>query len=153
LSEVLGGYPGRVLGLLVFLTKSSLLVVVQIWVRWTLPRLRIDQVMETCLKYLVPISCFLFIGSVMYPLVLLSALGRPTLLPVNSIGTRVPVLPAAAVPVTPPHEHPHDHSHPHDHNHGHGPGEHSHGPGGHSSLDRDPAEKPAAREVTLRGGR
>ena len=31
LSEVLGGYPGRVLGLLVFLTKSSLLVVVQIW--------------------------------------------------------------------------------------------------------------------------
>lgn len=153
LSEVLGGYPGRVLGLLVFLTKSSLLVVVQIWVRWTLPRLRIDQVMETCLKYLVPISCFLFIGSVMYPLVLLSALGRPTLLPVNSIGTRVPVLPPAAVPVTPPHDHPHDHSHPHDHNHGHGPGEHSHGPGGHSSLDRDPAEKPAAREVTLRGGR
>lgn len=147
LSEVLGGYPGRVLGLLVFLTKSSLLVVVQIWVRWTLPRLRIDQVMETCLKYLVPISCFLFIGSVMYPLVMLSALGRPTLLPVSSIGTRVPTLPAAAVPVAPKH----DHSHPHDH--GHGPGEHSHGPGGHSSLDRDAAQKSASREVTLRGGR
>ena len=25
-------------------------------------RLRIDQVMTTCLKYLVPISCFLFLG-------------------------------------------------------------------------------------------
>jgi hypothetical protein len=32
------------------------------WVRWTLPRLRIDQVMETCLKYLLPISCVLLLG-------------------------------------------------------------------------------------------
>jgi NADH-quinone oxidoreductase subunit H len=32
------------------------------WVRWTLPRLRIDQVMMTCLKYLLPISCFLLLG-------------------------------------------------------------------------------------------
>jgi NADH-quinone oxidoreductase subunit H len=32
------------------------------WVRWTLPRLRIDQVMMTCLKYLLPLSCFLLLG-------------------------------------------------------------------------------------------
>jgi NADH-quinone oxidoreductase subunit H len=32
------------------------------WVRWTLPRLRIDQVMMTCLKYLLPISCVLLLG-------------------------------------------------------------------------------------------
>jgi NADH-quinone oxidoreductase subunit H len=32
------------------------------WVRWTLPRLRIDQVMMTCLKYLLPISCALLLG-------------------------------------------------------------------------------------------
>jgi len=32
------------------------------WVRWTLPRLRIDQVMMTCLKYLIPISCVLLVG-------------------------------------------------------------------------------------------
>jgi NADH-quinone oxidoreductase subunit H len=31
-------------------------------VRWTLPRLRIDQVMMTCLKYLLPISCVLLLG-------------------------------------------------------------------------------------------
>ena len=49
-------------------SRASLLVFVQIWVRWTLPRLRIDQVMMTCLKYLVPISCFLFLGATLWPL-------------------------------------------------------------------------------------
>ncbi len=42
----------------VFAAKASFGVFVQVWLRWTLPRLRIDQVMTTCLKYLVPISCF-----------------------------------------------------------------------------------------------
>jgi len=32
------------------------------WVRWTLPRLRIDQVLMTCMKYLLPISCVLMLG-------------------------------------------------------------------------------------------
>jgi len=147
LSGVLGGYPGRVLGLLVFFSKSSLLVVVQIWIRWTLPRLRIDQVMETCLKYLVPISCFLFIGSVMYPLVWLTVLGRPTLWPVSSIGTRVPVLPRVATPIAPTPEHLHPHEH------GDGPGQHSHEPADHSSGERIPASVPLDRKVTLRGER
>jgi NADH-quinone oxidoreductase subunit H len=66
----LGNYLANLLGFLVFMTKASALVFVQIWVRWTLPRLRIDQVMTTCLKYLIPISCFLFAGTVAYPLVL-----------------------------------------------------------------------------------
>jgi NADH-quinone oxidoreductase subunit H len=46
----------------VFVLKGWLLVFVQMWVRWTLPRLRIDQVMMTCLKYLLPISCVLLLG-------------------------------------------------------------------------------------------
>jgi NADH-quinone oxidoreductase subunit H len=86
-----GDYIVRVAGLKIFLLKSSLLVCVQIWVRWTLPRLRIDQVMTTCLKYLVPIACFLFVGVVLYPLVLLTVIGRSTLLPVPPRGERVPV--------------------------------------------------------------
>ena len=77
---VLGNYIANLFGAKVFIIKASLLVLVQIWVRWTLPRLRIDQVMTTCLKYLVPISCLLFLGAVLWPLVLASSkLHRPVI--------------------------------------------------------------------------
>ncbi|MEK6259304.1 MAG: complex I subunit 1 family protein [Planctomycetota bacterium] len=77
---VLGNYIANLFGAAVFIFKASLLVLVQIWVRWTLPRLRIDQVMTTCLKYLVPISCMLFLGAVLWPLVLASSkLHRPVI--------------------------------------------------------------------------
>ncbi len=99
LHSILDGYPGRVLGMVVLLSKAGFLVVVQIWIRWTLPRLRIDQVMTTCLKYLVPISCFLFVGSVIWPLLWLSVAGRPTMLPVESIGNRVQQVPVISAPL------------------------------------------------------
>ena len=77
---VVGSYIANLFGAAVFIFKASLLVLVQIWVRWTLPRLRIDQVMTTCLKYLVPISCLLFLGTVLWPLLLASSkLHRPVL--------------------------------------------------------------------------
>ncbi len=47
---------GNLLGMCNFITKAVLLVVFMITVRWTLPRLRVDQVMATCLKYCVPIA-------------------------------------------------------------------------------------------------
>ncbi len=62
------GPLGNVINMIVFLTKSWLLVFVMMWVRWTLPRLRIDQVMTTCLKYLLPISAVLMLGASLYPL-------------------------------------------------------------------------------------
>ncbi len=64
----LGTYLTNLFGAGILIAKACLLVFVQIWVRWTLPRLRIDQVMTTCLKYLVPISCFLFLAAVLWPL-------------------------------------------------------------------------------------
>lgn len=73
-------YLANVIGMLLVVVKGGLLVFVQIWVRWTLPRLRIDQVMMTCLKYLVPISCFLFLGAVCWPLILGVTLGRSQLI-------------------------------------------------------------------------
>lgn len=50
-------------GCLNFLLKGTIGVTVMMWVRWTLPRLRIDQVMTTCLKYCVPIAAFGFVGA------------------------------------------------------------------------------------------
>ncbi|MFQ3651426.1 MAG: NADH-quinone oxidoreductase subunit NuoH [Gemmataceae bacterium] len=53
---------GNFLNAIVFIIKCYFLVFVQMWIRWSLPRLRIDQVMMTCLKYLLPIACFLLLG-------------------------------------------------------------------------------------------
>lgn len=86
----IGAYLANVVGAVVFASKASILVFVQIWVRWTLPRLRIDQVMITCLKYLVPISCFLFLAAVVWPLVLVLGAGKSTVWP-EPIGARVAI--------------------------------------------------------------
>ena len=45
------------------LFKGVVGVTVMMWVRWTLPRLRIDQVITTCLKYCVPIAAVAFLGA------------------------------------------------------------------------------------------
>lgn len=60
------GYLGNFLGMLNLLAKAFLLVTFMMWVRWTLPRLRIDQVMTTCLKYCTPIAAVMFVGAALW---------------------------------------------------------------------------------------
>ena len=50
----IGGLGGNLIGAAVMITKSMILVCSQMWIRWTLPRIRLDQVMDICLKYLLP---------------------------------------------------------------------------------------------------
>jgi NADH-quinone oxidoreductase subunit H len=50
----------------VFFAKTLTLVFVVIWVRWTLPRLRVDQLMIMCWKYLVPIGFVALMGSTLF---------------------------------------------------------------------------------------
>ena len=57
------GFAGNVLGTLNVLVKGVIGVTVMMWVRWTLPRLRIDQVITVCLKYCVPIAAVAFLGA------------------------------------------------------------------------------------------
>ena len=52
--------------LTVYLGKVALLVFVIMWIRWTLPRLRVDQLMSLCWKYLIPIGFFNLLGSALW---------------------------------------------------------------------------------------
>jgi NADH-quinone oxidoreductase subunit H len=52
------GFFGHLVGFGVFVAKTVFLVWVQIWLRWTLPRMRVDQVMVMGYKYLIPIVLF-----------------------------------------------------------------------------------------------
>lgn len=60
------GIAGNVLGAANLIFKGVVGVSVMMWVRWTLPRLRIDQVITTCLKYCVPIAAVSFVGATLW---------------------------------------------------------------------------------------
>ncbi|HLW70965.1 MAG TPA: NADH-quinone oxidoreductase subunit NuoH [Candidatus Binataceae bacterium] len=49
-----------------FMVKCLFLVLVSMWVRGTLPRVRIDQMMSLCWKYFVPISFINLIGTAVW---------------------------------------------------------------------------------------
>ncbi len=67
-----GAFPGlawwglEVLSMAVFVLKTLVLVNVIVWVRWTLPRIRIDQMMTLCWKYLVPFAFVAFIATLLW---------------------------------------------------------------------------------------
>jgi len=48
-------------GIFWLMLKAAVLVGLQIWVRWTLPRVRIDQLISICWKYLTPLSVALLL--------------------------------------------------------------------------------------------
>jgi len=69
-SAVTAPYAVRLLGCANLLAKATAGVLLMMWIRWTLPRLRIDQVMTTCLKYCTPIAAVMFAGVMLWQLFL-----------------------------------------------------------------------------------
>ncbi|GAA4434223.1 NADH-quinone oxidoreductase subunit NuoH [Bremerella cremea] len=64
----------NVAGVLNILIKASVGVIAMMWIRWTFPRLRVDQVITMCLKYCVPIAAVCLLGVMFW-----TALGVPFL--------------------------------------------------------------------------
>jgi NADH-quinone oxidoreductase subunit H len=99
------GVIGNLFNAAVFIVKAWLLVFVMMWVRWTLPRLRIDQVMMTCLKYLLPISCVLLLGVSLW-MVALPAVVINNLRYVLAVASALGLLLMVSKAVTTPHKLP-----------------------------------------------
>ena len=59
----------NLLGVVIFMLKAGVLCFVILWLRWTLPRLRVDQLMSLCWKYLTPIAFFNLFGVAVWMLI------------------------------------------------------------------------------------
>lgn len=55
--------PIQLVQVATFFIKTLALYYTVIWIRWTFPRLRVDQLMTVCWKYLIPIAIFNLIGT------------------------------------------------------------------------------------------
>ena len=60
------GWVSSVLSLLTFLAKIAAMLFFFIWVRWTLPRFRYDQVMRIGLKAMVPLALLNFVAYLVF---------------------------------------------------------------------------------------
>ncbi|MCG8407307.1 MAG: NADH-quinone oxidoreductase subunit NuoH [Phycisphaerales bacterium] len=53
-------------GPIIFVLKATFLFYVQLWVRWTLPRVRIDQVLYACVQVMLPLVMVLLLANTLW---------------------------------------------------------------------------------------
>ena len=53
-----GSLDSPIMGVFWMLSKTAFLIFIMIWIRWTVPRLRVDQLMHICWKVFLPIGLF-----------------------------------------------------------------------------------------------
>jgi NADH-quinone oxidoreductase subunit H len=66
----LGWWALQALSMAVFALKTHAMMFLVIWIRWTLPRVRVDQMMTICWKYLVPAAFLAFVGALLWQILL-----------------------------------------------------------------------------------
>jgi len=79
-----GGMPGlgwwalQIVSMGVFALKTLFVLNLIVWVRWTLPRIRVDQMMVLCWKYLVPFAFVAFVATLLWQILLVQVpVARP----------------------------------------------------------------------------
>src|SRR5262249_47888000 len=61
----------------IVIAMARLVIFVQTWLRWTLPRPRIDQVLYACVKVLLPLACVILLGATLWQLFVPEKTGIP----------------------------------------------------------------------------
>jgi NADH-quinone oxidoreductase subunit H len=61
-----GWWGLQVLSMVVMVAKTLLVLNLIVWIRWTLPRVRIDQMMNLCWKWLVPFAFVTFVFTLLW---------------------------------------------------------------------------------------
>jgi NADH-quinone oxidoreductase subunit H len=69
----LGWWGLQLLSMVVMAVKTLVVLNLIVWVRWTLPRMRVDQMMNLCWKYLVPWAFAAFVFSLLWQILVARA--------------------------------------------------------------------------------
>ena len=67
-SPIEGFLDGPIWGTVWLLLKATILIFIQMWVRWTFPRLRVDQLMTLSWKVLTPLAILMLFGCAIWKL-------------------------------------------------------------------------------------
>jgi NADH-quinone oxidoreductase subunit H len=75
--NVIGLIALNIIGAGIFVAKTLTIIFIQMWVRWTFPRPRIDQVIYACVKVLLPAACALLLAGAVWQLLVPRRPGVP----------------------------------------------------------------------------